>query len=485
MTRAGDGGSGAAGRRPVGRGRGSAWRTALALGLLAAGAVQGPAAAQGAGQGTGQGTGQGAAQGPASPAPAAPRPSEYRLSPGDVLELVITGTPEVRQRIPLELNGDAAFPLIGGVPAGGRTLAEVRAKVQELLPQQVFRNRSFTGSEALQVIEPHEIHVSIAAYRPVYLQGDVARTGSVEFQPGLTVRQAVAVSGGYDLLRSGAGSSLVEALELRNQHETLAISLAKERARIWRLESALGRSASFDRSQFAAVDPDTLAEIVRLESEHLKTYRNDHQSQKAELAAAIEAATGRLDSLTTQSKSEEEGSRLDEVEMERVNDLFRKGLVPITRVNDVRRVALLVSTRALQTRIAAENVRKEREELKNQLRRVDDTRRMELLKELQEANANAERLQTQVRSAREKMLLAGSSRLALARSAGAKLDIAIFRKGQGGQARIAGTEDSELMPGDVVEIVSQVGTGLDGPAPGSAASAPAPAGPAGSQSARR
>jgi polysaccharide export outer membrane protein len=349
-----------------------------------------------------------------------------------VLELVIAGTPEVRQRIPLELDGTAAFPLIGGLPAGGRTLAEVRARVQELLPQQVFRNRSFTGSEALQVIEPHEIHVSIAAYRPVYLQGDVARTGSVEFQPGLTVRQAVAVSGGYDLLRSGAGGSLVEALELRNQHETLAIGLAKERARIWRLESALGRSAAFDRSQFAAVDPDTLAEIVRLESEHLKTYRNDHQSQKAELTAAIDAATGRLDSLTTQSKSEEEGSRLDEVEMERVNDLFRKGLVPITRVNDVRRVALLASTRALQTRIAAENVRKEREELRNQLRRTDDARRMEILKELQEANANAERLQTQVRSAREKMLLAGSSRLALARSAGAKLDIAIFRKGQGG-----------------------------------------------------
>ena len=37
--------------------------------------------------------------------------------------------------------------------------------------------------------------------RPVYLNGDVSRPGEQRYRLGLTVRQTIALAGGYDIMR--------------------------------------------------------------------------------------------------------------------------------------------------------------------------------------------------------------------------------------------------------------------------------------------
>ena len=39
---------------------------------------------------------------------------------------------------------------------------------------------------------------TVVEYRPIYVNGDVSKPGEHPFRPQMTVRQAVALSGGYD-----------------------------------------------------------------------------------------------------------------------------------------------------------------------------------------------------------------------------------------------------------------------------------------------
>jgi polysaccharide biosynthesis/export protein len=386
--------------------------------------------------------------------------SEYRLDIGDVMELSIMGMPELKVRIPVDLNGDASFPLIGEVKVIGMKLSELRVQIRERIPQFVYKNRTVASSDGSQIIEANEISLRILEYRPVYLSGDITRQGEVAYRPGLTVRQAVTIAGGYNLLGAGNETTVVDTIELQNRHASAAISFAKEKARVWRLQNVLGRQVAINRSEFPqSLSPDVLNQIIDLETEHLKIAQNDYEVEKNNLVKVIATAEQRIINLTAQAKSEEEGARLDAEDMDRVNELFKKNLVPASRVTDVRRAALLSSSRAQQTSVAADNAAKDREEAMAKLQRLLLTRRIVAAGELEEANAKMEALRGELDTSKKKLLLAGTSGATLVRARAADMQIWIFRKNGSDQVRIVGEEDTELLPGDVVEV----NLGLDSP----------------------
>ena len=88
------------------------------------------------------------------------------------------------------------------------------------------------------VIDPEEITVDIAEYRPVYVSGDVSKPGELAFRLGMTVRQAVALAGGYDLLRFRADRDpIMQVADLRSEYETLWTEFGRAQVRIWRVRS--------------------------------------------------------------------------------------------------------------------------------------------------------------------------------------------------------------------------------------------------------
>jgi len=379
--------------------------------------------------------------------------AEYRLEVGDVLEIVIAGTPEVRHRVPIDYNGEASFPLIGEIPAAGKTLFEVRELVKALLPQRVYKIRNVVGADANQIIEPHEISIYVAEYRPVYLTGDIAQPGAIVFRPGMTVRQAVSIAGGYDVLRSGQGSTLVEALELQSRYHTLSMELAQARARVWRLRTMLGQEeAEPDLSGLPEIDPDTWAEILRIEDMQRQADEQEYENRRANLELAIAYADQRVATLEDQLESEREGAELDASDMARINELHRQGVVPMNRVTEMRRAALLASSRALETSVAAEDAKTEREELKAELQLLDQTRRVRLLQELEAAKSRMDLLRTQLRGAEDQMLVALAARTDLTRQRQGNLQVVVFRNELGERYRVEADEDTELYPGDVVEV---------------------------------
>ncbi len=109
--------------------------------------------------------------------------STYKLASGDVIRISVFGEPDLSfEEIRLNDAGTFSYPFLGDVRARGRTAAEIERILTERLK----------GS---YLVDPR-VSVSILRYREFYISGEVKTPGGYTFQPGLTLRRAVALAGG-------------------------------------------------------------------------------------------------------------------------------------------------------------------------------------------------------------------------------------------------------------------------------------------------
>lgn len=126
----------------------------------------------------------GCAAAPKRPLPAAQEVQDYRLGSGDGLRLIFYGEEKLNGEYRIGADGRLALPLIGDIPAGGRTVPELREALAE-----AYRRGGF-------LLNP-QIAVEILEYRPFFILGEVNAPGQYPFIPGMTVRQAIATAKGY------------------------------------------------------------------------------------------------------------------------------------------------------------------------------------------------------------------------------------------------------------------------------------------------
>lgn len=107
----------------------------------------------------------------------------YRLGPGDRLKLTVFGHPKESGEFEVDSLGKVSHPLIGGIDARGRTIAEFQEYVRKTLDDKF-------------IVNP-KVSVEVLNYRPFYIYGEVNRGGSYPYVVGLTVRRAVAIAGGF------------------------------------------------------------------------------------------------------------------------------------------------------------------------------------------------------------------------------------------------------------------------------------------------
>ena len=107
----------------------------------------------------------------------------YKLGSGDVININVYGEDDYkREKLRLTGSGVITFPF-GDVPATGKTLTQLERAIE-------------TGLEQGYLVNP-KVSVSIQEYRPFFIYGQVEKPGGYPFQPGLTVRQAVSLGGGF------------------------------------------------------------------------------------------------------------------------------------------------------------------------------------------------------------------------------------------------------------------------------------------------
>jgi polysaccharide export outer membrane protein len=160
----------------------------------------------------------------------------YRVGPGDAFEISVIGIPDLQRRVPVEPDGTISFPIIGSLLAQGLSLAELRAHIKAALGGRVV---TLQNANAPVMINMDDVLVTVAAYRPIFVKGDVAKPGEYSYRAPMAIREVVALSGGF--LRAPAGEpNVLRVMELRAELEAQWLDFAVQQARLWRINAELG-----------------------------------------------------------------------------------------------------------------------------------------------------------------------------------------------------------------------------------------------------
>jgi polysaccharide biosynthesis/export protein len=383
-----------------------------------------------------------------------PAKAEYRVSAGDMLEITVAGVADLRHRAPVQLDGTLSLPLVGNMQVAGLPLLQIEAKVRAALATKVFRQKSADGRETAIVIEPDQVTVVVAEYRPIYVSGDVSKPGEYPYRPNITARQVIAVAGGYDIMHMRMSNPYLESADLRGEYGSLWTEFAQEQARLWRIKSELGEGSQI--SQRALMDVPlpkaTITGIVDAETEYLKTRQVDYQREKSFLQRGVRETDEEVRVLSDQQQREEQGLQADQEELQKASDLFARGTLPTTRVTEARRSVLLSATRKLQTAAQLTRAKELQYEIARKLEKLDDQRRLDLLHELEETSVKLNQIREKLQSVGDKLQYTAMVRSQLTRGAGSRPEIVVIRVGDKGEERLSASEGFELKPGDTVDV---------------------------------
>ncbi|SOC39592.1 polysaccharide export outer membrane protein [Rhizobium subbaraonis] len=107
----------------------------------------------------------------------------YRLDSGDRLRVTVFEQPNLSNTYLVDQAGYIAFPLVGAVPARGKTIQEMESIIAGKLRQGYLRDP--------------DVSIEVANYRSIYIMGEVGQAGQYSYVAGMTIQNAIAVAGGF------------------------------------------------------------------------------------------------------------------------------------------------------------------------------------------------------------------------------------------------------------------------------------------------
>ena len=109
--------------------------------------------------------------------------SDYRLGSGDSIKISVYEEPELGLEVRLSDAATISYPFLGEIQVSGLTVGQLEDKIIQ-------------GLKGDYLVNPN-VSVSVAEYRQFYIHGEVKSPGGFAFLPGLTLRKAIALAGGF------------------------------------------------------------------------------------------------------------------------------------------------------------------------------------------------------------------------------------------------------------------------------------------------
>lgn len=107
----------------------------------------------------------------------------YQLGSGDSLRVIVFGQNDLSNLYRVDQAGYITMPLVGKLPARGRTTQQLEALIATSLQKGYVRLP--------------DVSVEIATHRPFFIMGEVNNAGQYAFVAGMTVQMAIAIAGGF------------------------------------------------------------------------------------------------------------------------------------------------------------------------------------------------------------------------------------------------------------------------------------------------
>lgn len=113
-----------------------------------------------------------------------PPPSDYVLSPGDVITVKFFYNPELNEQLPIRPDGKTSLQLVGDVQTAGLTVPQFHDQLVE---------------RYADVIKHAEVTVIVNSFEQekIYVGGEVKKPGVIPRTTGLTASQAIIMAGGH------------------------------------------------------------------------------------------------------------------------------------------------------------------------------------------------------------------------------------------------------------------------------------------------
>lgn len=393
-----------------------------------------------------------------APAPAggAVAGTSFLLASGDTLKFDILDDDRDPVDLQIAADGTIQAPYLGSVSVAGLSVDDARERLKaRYVDQKIF-------------VAP-QIGLSVAAYRPIFVIGDVKQPGAYPFQPDLTVEKAMSLAGGQLLAGQGEDPVLARS-RLHGELAKTDTTIIREGLAVARLTAQLG-----DR---VAIQPDDIPETARaylegpvadtmrtVEQRLLETDRGGFEAQKGVLLESVAEAERGQELLKELEGKVNQSIAMSRADLDRGRTLQQRGIKTLTDVSNLERQLNAEEARQLQVLSELSKGRQDLGTLKQQLTGLEQTRKVQALTDLQTHNAELAAAIASRRATEEQLML--TSALSAAKLQEAKevvLDFTIRRNGREGVGDLVAKSSSQVEPGDVV-VVSirspQGGTSLE------------------------
>jgi protein involved in polysaccharide export with SLBB domain len=378
------------------------------------------------------------------------RAEDYRLGPGDVLRITVLDRPDLSlDATRLRPGGALMLPRLGTLALGGLTAEEARAAIEARL-----RDR--------EGLARPEVVVEIAAYRPVFVAGDVSRPGSYEYHPGMTVLHAISLAGSFTRPEPADAAVRLEAGRLRaalGQHADEIAVAAVRRARL--LAERDGTALAPPAAAAGLVGPERLAGLLANEAA-IRAERDATLTGQVETLRRLQAELdNEVAALRAQLEAKERQAALIEEEAARVADLAARDLVSLQRALEVRRARIEIDADRLEILAFISRAQTARGRIDQEILNLRAARALEILSGIKDEEDRIARTEALVAATQAQLAVAdrlavglGTAEFRAIAALGAET-LTLIRRGPEGDRIIPVTLLDRMRPDDILFVPYQ------------------------------
>lgn len=343
-------------------------------------------------------------------------------------------------------TGSISLPFIGDLQAAGKTTADVAKTIGEELRSK-FALRNLPSAS-----------VEIAEFRPVFVAGDVHTPGEYPYAPNLTVLKAVSLAGG--LRQSDAGQRFArDFINARGDAAVYDSERGRLLARRARLQAEIAGAAEL-KIPPELKDVPNAEQLIASEASLMKSRRDRYELQLKALTDLRNLLDTEVQSLARKSETQKRQLQLVSEDRDKMAKLTEQGLATSSRRLTAEERAADLESNMLDTDTAALRAKQDINKANQDEINLRNDWEAQRAKELQDTEAELEKLGLQLGTSRELMSEA------LAQSAEAlKFDpnnrdatikyVVVRDEGQGPK-EITVDENARLLPGDVIKVSSEL-----------------------------
>jgi polysaccharide export outer membrane protein len=335
-------------------------------------------------------------------------------------------------------SGTLQLPMIGQIGAAGRDSIALANEISSRLQAR------------MGLIDKPDATVEILEYPPVYVVGDVTTPGEYRFRSGLTVLQALALSGGP--LREAKESS-EDQIRIVGELRDIRIDILHTKARIVRLDAEMAEASElvFPATQPGDADAALGADVEAQERIIFEARIKERERQAKSLEELRQLLRAEIGVLEQKVKAANIGVENAREELKNVNVLVEKGIAIASRRSELEQRLASYQAESLDQVTAIMRARQSITEATRNLDGLEDNHRTEVAATLQQEQVNLEKLMLR-QDVSQKLLLESLASAAPFAKDPAALEFVLTRYNDGKTTEIAATDSTQLMPGDVVTV---------------------------------